>query len=277
MLVLLLPDSAAQAKSFEMLNPVVRQGDVLIVRIFPQWQGSRVSIALFGKHYLPNRYGEVFIGIDKNIAPGKHIATLVEYGRGVRLSWDYEEVEVVEINFPARRKVPGRPRDPDEIEAILKAYKKGNGWDKYIDSPFTMPLDQTGELGTVTSPFGGENHRGVDLKTLDDLTREYRRPVKAINSGVVVLVARNFSLEGNMVIIDHGSGIFSLYMHLSKLNVKEGQAVKGGEVIGISGKSGRISGPHLHFAIRIGDPNDPLKFVVVDPVRFIEIMNQNLK
>lgn len=275
--------SYGQAKSFEVLNLKIEQGDVLIIRIAPQWQAPAVknpSIAIFGRHYLPNQYGDVFIGVDKSIAPGIHMATLVEYGRGVRLSWDYEEVEVIERTFLVRKRTPGKPRNPKEVGVIKNAYKKGNRSENYMDSEFVLPLDRVvidkdRVIGDVSSPFGDESHRGVDLITLDPQTGKYRRSVKAVNSGKVVLTARNFSLEGNMIIIDHGSGIFSLYMHLSRFNVKQGQLVKAGQVIAISGKSGRVSGPHLHFGFRVGDPTDPLvKFPVVDPLRLIDIMNR---
>ena len=274
--------SEVQAQSFEVLNSKVEQGDVLLIRIASQWQqGTLVSISVFGKHYLPNSRGEVFIGIDKSIFSGKHIATLVEYERGIRLSWDYEEVEVVERIFPTRRRVPGKPRNSNEVLAISKAYIDDNKFARYIAGHFVMPLDpevinKDRSVGDVYSPFGGDSHRGVDLITLDPKTRKHQRPVKAINSGYVVLVARLFSLEGNMIIIDHGSGIFSLYMHLSKFAVKQGDFVEVGQIIGISGKSGRVTGPHLHLAIKVGDPNDSTKFTMVDPLAFIKTMNENL-
>lgn len=286
--------SLAFGQSFQALNNQVRQGDVLVFRIAPQWQGptefldrlkhgqettpSQVGVAVFGKHYLPNKYGEVYIGIDKNIAPGKHIATLVECGRGVRLSWDYEEVEVAARDFSVRRGIPGKPRSPGEARVIEEAYARGNRSEKYMDSDFVMPLDRLvidgdRSVGDVFSPFGGESHRGVDLITLDPRTGKHQRPVKAVNSGRVVL-ARRLSLEGNVIVIDHGSGIFSLYMHLSKFNVRQGESVKTGQVIGTSGRTGRVTGPHLHFGIRVGDPTDPLKFPVVDPLAFIETMDR---
>lgn len=286
---LLLANGAnVQAQSFEVLNPQVQQGGVLMIKVAPQWMPPATfnpAIAVFRKQYLPNKHGEVFIGIDKNIAPGKHKATLVEYGRGIRLSWDGEEVEVVEKNFAVRVRSPGAPRSPKETEAIDKAYKSGNKFEKYFEDNFVRPLDlvvidKDRTIGDVSSPFGGESHRGVDLITLDPKTGKHQRPVKAVNSGKVVLLARNFSLEGNMIIIDHGSGIFSIYMHLSKFNVKEGEFVKTGQIIGISGKTGKRNrkpvGPHLHFGIRVGDPADLLKFTVVDPLIFIETMNQYL-
>ena len=187
----------------------------------------------------------------------------------------------MERNFLVRKIVPGKPRNPIEIEAIRKAYERGNKSEKYTDTDFVMPLERIiinndRAVGDIFSPFGGESHRGVDLITLDPKTKKHKRPIRAINSGQIVLAAKNFSLEGNMIIIDHGSGIFSLYMHLSKLNIKQGQFVKTGDVVGISGESGRVTGPHLHFAVRVGDPFDPQKFVVVDPLVFIKTMNDNL-
>jgi len=274
----------AYSQSFHVFNPEVQQGDVLIIKIASQWQAPAVvnpAIAVFGRHYLPNKYGDVFIGVDTSVTPGNHIATLVEYGRGVRLSWDYVEIKVIERLFPVRKRIPGKPRNPGEIEAIRSAYQRGNRTEIYINSNFRLPLDRVAidknrTIGDVSSPFGYESHRGVDFATLDPDTGKYQRPVKATNSGKVVLAARNFSLEGNMIILDHGSGIFSMYMHLAKLNVREGEFVKVGQVIGISGKSGRVTGPHLHFGIRVGDPTDPAKFPVVDPLKFIEIFNQYL-
>lgn len=280
-LALVLIGTNVQAMSFEVLNPKVEQGDILFIRIAPQWQGPLVSVSVFGKHYLPNKYGEIFIGIDKSIFPGKHIATLVEYGRGVRLSWDYEEVEIIERVFPTRKRTPGKPRNPAEVSAILKAYTSGNKAENYATGEFVMPLDlivinKDRTIGDVFSPFGGDSHRGVDLITLDPKTKKHRRPVKAINTGYVVLVARLFSLEGNMIIIDHGSGIFSLYMHLSKFEVKNGDFVDKGQIIAISGKTGRVTGPHLHLAVKVGDPDDQTKFTMVDPLAFIKTMNENL-
>jgi murein DD-endopeptidase MepM/ murein hydrolase activator NlpD len=73
--------------------------------------------------------------------------------------------------------------------------------------------------------------------------------VSALNSGTVLL-ARNLYFEGNCVVIDHGQGLLTLYLHLSEFAVKEGQRVKRGEVIGLSGGTGRATGPHLHVAVR---------------------------
>jgi murein DD-endopeptidase MepM/ murein hydrolase activator NlpD len=70
-----------------------------------------------------------------------------------------------------------------------------------------------------------------------------------VNRGTVIL-ARPLYFEGNCVVIDHGQGLLSLYMHLSELKVKEGQQVERGTPIGLSGATGRATGPHLHLAVR---------------------------
>ena len=80
----------------------------------------------------------------------------------------------------------------------------------------------------------------------------YRALVKAANSGTVV-IARPFQVFGNTVVIDHGQGIFSIYYHLSKFAVKEGQAVNTGQVLGNMGTTGISTSPHLHFGFSVHD------------------------
>jgi murein DD-endopeptidase MepM/ murein hydrolase activator NlpD len=73
--------------------------------------------------------------------------------------------------------------------------------------------------------------------------------VSAINSGTVIL-ARFLYFEGNCVVIDHGQGLLTLYLHLSEFRAKEGDRVAKGQPIGLSGGTGRATGPHLHLAVR---------------------------
>jgi len=278
--LLTVSNTHSQAKSFEILNHKVKQGDVIFVKIAIQWQGPQVAIALFDNHYLPNKYGEVYIGVSESITPGMYRAILVEYGQGRRIGWGYEEVEILGKNFSTRTRIPGKPRNSSEINLIQGAYQSGNTLEKHFHSNFVLPLDslvidKRRSVGDIISSFSGnKGHRGVDLITLNPRTGRHYRPVKAINSGKVVLTARNFSLEGNLIIIDHGSGVFSNYAHLSRFDVKQGDCVKTGQIIGVSGASGRITGPHLHLGIRIGDPFDSSKFMVVDPLNFIESYNK---
>jgi murein DD-endopeptidase MepM/ murein hydrolase activator NlpD len=86
-------------------------------------------------------------------------------------------------------------------------------------------------------------------------------PVKAANSGTVVL-ARKLYYEGNCVVIDHGLGLYTISMHFSRIDVHEGQKVNQGDQLGLSGATGRVTGPHLHWAVRWqGAYLDPAKLL----------------
>jgi hypothetical protein len=98
-------------------------------------------------------------------------------------------------------------------------------------------------------------HKGMDFRA------HMGTPVRASNNGVVVLAQRLY-YEGNCIIIDHGLGLYTLSMHLSRLDVHEGQQVSTGQRLGLSGATGRVTGPHLHWAVRWeGAYLDPAKLL----------------
>jgi murein DD-endopeptidase MepM/ murein hydrolase activator NlpD len=125
--------------------------------------------------------------------------------------------------------------------------------------PFVSPVP-----GTATSSFGrlsitngkpAGRHQGADFRAATGT------PVRAPNAGRVAL-AQNLYFAGNTVIVDHGLGVFSLVAHLSRIDVRAGDRVGRGEVLGESGATGRVTGPHLHWAVRFGDISvDPLALV----------------
>ena len=115
----------------------------------------------------------------------------------------------------------------------------------------------TSGFGYRTSPFTGrrEMHRGVDVATRTGT------PIIAPADGVVVFAGREGGF-GNLVVLDHGYGIATRYGHCSKLNVKIGQKVKRGDVVGFVGNTGRSTGPHLHYEVAVNG-------VAVNPMRYI--------
>lgn len=127
---------------------------------------------------------------------------------------------------------------------------------------FTPPLrraPQTDSFGTrrVFNGSLASVHRGLDYHA------KTGTPVMAVNDGRVIL-ARPLYYEGNCVIIDHGLGLTTLYMHLSKFKVKEGEHVKRGQMIALSGGTGRATGPHLHLSVRWqGQYLDPAKLFLL--------------
>jgi len=136
----------------------------------------------------------------------------------------------------------------------------------YIKEPFILPLQST-----ITSEFGKARVYNGSLKGYHsgtDFRAPVGTPIVASNDGVVAYVGDRF-YSGGTIIIDHGEGIYSCYFHMSKYDVAKGERVQRGEVIGLSGKSGRVTGPHLHFAMRVDG-------VQVNPLQFIELTNKEL-
>jgi len=129
------------------------------------------------------------------------------------------------------------------------------------EGKFMPPLEN--EISTV---FGTKRvmnekwtsvHRGMDIRGKEG------EQVRASNSGKVVLSEELF-YGGNTLVLDHGRGIFSIYMHLSGFNVKSGDIVSKGDAIGLVGSSGRSTGPHLHFGVKVAGIN-------VNPVSLMKL------
>jgi murein DD-endopeptidase MepM/ murein hydrolase activator NlpD len=151
-----------------------------------------------------------------------------------------------------------------EREITKNAKEKiGTVNDALFSKGFTRPING----GRISSVFGSQRilngvpkspHNGIDIAV------PRGTPVEAMSEGKVLLSADNFYYAGNFIIIDHGLGLNSMYLHLSESLVKEGQIVKKGEIIGKVGTTGRSTGPHLHWSVqwfdqRI-DPNSIFSF-----------------
>lgn len=148
-----------------------------------------------------------------------------------------------------------------EATAIYSTYSP-----KMWNGKFIIPLKSK-----ITDPYGKKRIFNGKIKSYHSGT-DYRAkigtPIVASNDGIVRLVKNRF-FAGGSIILDHGNGIFTVYYHLSKFFVKKGDFVKKGEKIGLSGKSGRVTGPHLHFGVIIENTN-------TNPVKFIEYFNDML-
>lgn len=165
------------------------------------------------------------------------------------------------LSVPPKFVEPG----PDELKQITadsevkaKAFAASAAeplWRGSFHAPVrATPTDSFGTRRTFNGKLASI-HRGMDFRAPKGTV------VRAANSGVVVL-ARPLYYEGNCVIIDHGLGLYTLSMHFSRIDVHEGQRVAAGDRLGLSGATGRVTGPHLHWAVRWqGAYLDPAKLL----------------
>jgi murein DD-endopeptidase MepM/ murein hydrolase activator NlpD len=142
---------------------------------------------------------------------------------------------------------PDQVKQIDESQKIKKDYLNRVTPEREWSGKFVAPADaQISDVFGTERVFNGKtqsSHLGLDFRVPTGT------PVTAMNGGTVLL-ARPLYFEGNCVVIDHGQGLLTIYMHLSEFKVKEGDAIKRGQQVGLSGGTGRATGPHLHVAVR---------------------------
>jgi murein DD-endopeptidase MepM/ murein hydrolase activator NlpD len=156
---------------------------------------------------------------------------------------------------------PEQLQQAEDSKKIKQDYLNRVTPDREWNGNFKAPAD-----AAVSDVFGSQRifngkaqspHQGLDFRVPTGT------PVLAMNDGTVLL-ARPLYFEGNFVVIDHGQGLETLYLHLSEFKVKEGDAVKRGQEIGLSGGTGRATGPHLHVAVR-------WQGTYLDPARLMQL------
>lgn len=159
-----------------------------------------------------------------------------------------KQFETQYLTIKNKRKVNPTKEDMKRIEKerIKKARAKRHWSDEPVKTSFIIPVD-----GRISSNFGLRRffnnqprrpHSGMDIAAPEGT------PIKAMESGTVI-EAGNFFFSGNMVYLDHGQGLISLYAHMNSIDVKAGDLVKKGQVIGTVGQTGRVTGAHLHLAV----------------------------
>ena len=248
------------------------QGDVGLLRVQTrngeppqvQWMNHDLSTALFenGKAW----FG--FFAADLKLKSGSYPLVVKIPSTGVRKQID---ITVRSNDFGVRQlTLPKEMVDLDTVtlervkkeSAIMKEALEAPSTIPQWEGPFVKPLS-----GEVVGTFGQASiingmprspHSGVDLKA------EKGAPVVSINSGRVVLTGEHFFI-GLFVVVDHGGAVQSLYFHFDKILVQQGDKVKKGTTLGLVGATGRVTGPHLHFGIRInGARIDPMQFMRIN-------------
>lgn len=157
-----------------------------------------------------------------------------------------------DAEFEARR-----PVELAQIEAARRIASDSQGWRQLFIWPARGRISGIFGSQRIYAGQPGAPHNGVDI------AGGVGTAVVAPADGVVVLAAASaFTLEGNLLMVDHGMGLNSAFLHLSRIDVKIGEHVRQGQKIGAIGQSGRVTGPHLHWGMKWKDER-------IDPVRII--------
>jgi murein DD-endopeptidase MepM/ murein hydrolase activator NlpD len=158
-----------------------------------------------------------------------------------------------------------KTKTSNEYNTVFKnVYSKISPKNYILNSEFIKPIQSkiTSDFGTarVYNELVKSYHTGVDFRA------KVATKIYASNDGVIALVMKRFYL-GNVVYINHGRGAYSYYSHMSKIIVKKAQRIKKGDLLGFSGKTGRVTAPHLHYAFRLYN-------VTVDPLQYMNLHNE---
>ncbi len=261
----------AQADAVTLTPAVVEAGSPVLIRVDApatasvdgEWMGRKIEF-FHGRGWL------ALAGVDVASPLGPSTLKITVTANGVVQDLS-RTVEIHEAHYKTESLTVAEgfvePK-PDaqariKVERELKARVFGaSAHERLWDGDFRVPVSSspTDSFG-VRRMFNGKLasiHQGMDFRARTGT------PVHAGNSGVVVL-ARGLYNEGNCVVIDHGLGLFSVSMHFSRISVHEGQHVTKGELLGLSGATGRVTGPHLHWAVRWeGAYLDPAKLLRMD-------------
>src|ERR1700730_17958561 len=205
------------------------------------WLGKKIEFRPDGDGF------SALAGVNLNRAPGRYPLALGD---------ETVEITVISRAYPSSTiTVPEKFVEPpkevqaqiDKEVAIKQMVFKSSPPNRLWQGPFVAPANTR-----YTSSFGLRriyNGRTRSVHQGLDYAAALGTQVTAANSGRVE-IARDMYFEGGFIVIDHGESIFTLYMHLSEFLVREGADVDKGEPIAKSGSSGRVTGPHLHFAVQ---------------------------
>jgi murein DD-endopeptidase MepM/ murein hydrolase activator NlpD len=251
----------------------IQPGELVVLTITTAEPVDALNVRAFdhpiGAYRVASDRWRALVGIDLDVAPGTHDVSIEATSRGSTAATTYPlqvrakvfptrslSVDEAFVNPPAG--VQARiAREADELRRIWQTSAAERLW----TSAFIRPVP-----GAAVSRFGSRSvyngqprspHGGADFMS------PAGTPIHAPNAGRVVL-ARDLYFTGNTIVIDHGLDLFSMLAHLSSIDVHEGDTVSAGQVVGLVGATGRVTGAHLHWAVRASDARiDPLSVLAL--------------
>jgi murein DD-endopeptidase MepM/ murein hydrolase activator NlpD len=238
------------------------QGDMILGKVEPP-----STVYVNGKPYPVSARGYFVLGVSRlrkkdilvwSKTDGKKASKIV---RVLAYPWPIQRIDGLPNTYvnPSPENVKRIRNDIRKVRSLRMA--TANLMPFFLKKGFIAPVK-----GPITGVFGSQRilngeprspHHGLDFAA--PMNTQVRCPA----DGIVRLAARNMYLMGKTLIIDHGLGVQSIFMHLNRISVKVGDAVKQGDVIGRVGKTGRATGPHLHWGITVGP-------IPVDPARLLD-------
>lgn len=254
----------------------LQRGEIVRVSVAGKGMVKMAEVLFMGRTYRMGLGQDpdtwlAFLGLDLGIKKGPYpveISILFVDGHHQNIR---REILVHEKEFPIKKlwvkqefvTPPREVLDRIQWESELLAQVYGIFTPQWFgEGPFIIPSE-----GEVSPNFGERRmfnneprspHSGVDISS------PFGAPVRASNSGRIVL-AKDLYFAGKTVVIDHGLGVFTLYCHFSKIVGSRGEMVKKGDIIGEIGATGRVTGPHLHWGVKVsGNRVDPLSLLHLD-------------
>ena len=250
----------------ELSKDTLKQGDILHVRVLTN-QPLRSGTVKLGKHryQLFKKKGlfRAYIGIPSQIKPGKtnlifnfKKADNTNYSKTAFIDIKKEDYRKEVLYFlPKKANLIKKKSTLGKENRILKPYLKKITSKKFFTKNFILPAK-----GRISSPFGAFRVK-IDKKTDKQISRssphsgldianKIGTPIIAANNGKVIF-SKSLKSHGETIIINHGMGIISIYLHLNKRLAKTGELVRKGKMVGLMGKTGIATGPHVHWGVYV--------------------------
>jgi murein DD-endopeptidase MepM/ murein hydrolase activator NlpD len=251
----------------------MQPGEVIRLTVRPNKTVKAVQVrfqnvkTILGQTSDPNEF-IAFIGLDLGIEPGHYSLYFSILHLDGNVEHQERNIEVKDREFPVKKLWV----DEKFVTPPVSVHERIRWESELLSTVYDMFTPIWLGEGNFIIPSEGEarpnfgerrvfNNKPRSAHSGVDISSPFGAPVRASNSGKVAL-AKDLYYAGKTVILDHGLGVFSLYCHFSQIKVKTGDRVKKGDLIGNIGSTGRVTGPHLHWAMKVsGKRVDPFSFL----------------
>jgi murein DD-endopeptidase MepM/ murein hydrolase activator NlpD len=237
------------------------QGDLILGKVEPP-----ASVLVNGEQHLVSSEGYFVVGVPR--LERKDLSVFATNGkeevsktiRTLAYKWGVQRIDGLSSRYvtPPPEAMKQIEKDNQRVLDIRQA--EAHSAPLFLENGFVSPVN-----GPISSIFGDQrilngqqrsSHRGVDFSAPKGT------PVYSPTNGIVRLVAKEMYLMGNTLMLDHGLGVQSIFIHLASILVREGDPIEQGKIVGLVGETGRASAPHLHWGISVGS-------ILVDPVKLL--------